>query len=99
MVRLTNPRFVSTCLTENKRRAYATLLAIALSATSANAYAGGDAMKVARPTSGAGVPAWVVRECRPATGAEMLAKIAGPGEWFYRGTGDYCYLDTRSILY
>jgi hypothetical protein len=97
MLRLTNPRHVSTYLTENKCRAYATLLAIAL--TAPNAYAGGDALKVARPTFGAGVPEWVVRACRPETGAEMLAKIAGPGEWFYRGSGDYCYLDTRSILY
>ena len=99
MLRLTSPRYAFTYRPENRRRAYARLLALALCATNSNAYAGGDAMKVARPTSGAGVPEWVVRECRPATGAEMLAKIAGPGEWFYRGTGDYCYLDTRSILY
>lgn len=84
-------RYVST----SWRRAFATLLAIALCTTNANAYVRDNAKATRRTTSGEGVPAWVVRECRPWTGAEILARIAGPGEWFYRGTGDFCYLDTR----
>lgn len=80
---------------QNKRRACATLLAFALSMTNANAQARDNAKEARRPTSGEGVPAWVIRECRPATGAEMLARIAGPGQWFYRGSDDYCYFDTR----
>ena len=95
MLRFIKSRSVSTRRPKNQRRAYATLLAIALSATNTNAYAGDHAMKAQRPTSGWGVPAWVVRECRPATGAEILAKRAGAGEWFYRVTYDFCYLDTR----
>jgi hypothetical protein len=69
------------------------LLAMALS--TANAHADDNAGKTRRATSGKGVPAWVLRECRPWTGAEILARIAGPGEWFYRESGNFCYLDTR----
>jgi hypothetical protein len=93
MFRLSKTRDVSSSYSKNKRRAYAMLLVIALSM--ANAHASDNARETRRPTSGKGVPAWVVRECRPWTGAEILARIAGPGEWFYRGTGDFCYLDTR----
>jgi hypothetical protein len=99
MLRLTKPRHVSTSRPENKRRAYTMLIAIALSTTSASAYAGDHAVKTPRPTSGAGVPAWVLRECRPATPAELAAQWAGPGEWFYRTTWDFCYLDTRPGLH
>jgi hypothetical protein len=95
MLRLTKPRYVSTFCPKNKRRAYATLLAIALFTTNANAYVCDNATKARRARYGEGVPAWVVRECRPATGGEILARRAGPGEWFYRVTDDFCYLDTR----
>jgi hypothetical protein len=71
------------------------LLAIALSMTHASAYAGDNAVKARRPTSGEGAPAWVVQECRPATGAEIMGRFAGPGYWFYRVTGDFCYFDRR----
>ena len=68
------------------------LLAIALSTVMAQAE---NQNRQTRKTSGKGVPAWVLKECRPWTGAEILARIAGPGEWFYRESGDFCYLDTR----
>lgn len=48
-----------------------------------------------RPTSGYGVPDWVSRECRPATGPEIIARMAGPGDYFYRDSGDFCYFDRR----
>jgi hypothetical protein len=79
----------------NMRPAYAALLAVTLWTTNANAFVRDDAEGSGRRTSGPGVPAWVVRECRPWTGAEILARSAGPGEWFYRGSGDFCWLDTR----
>jgi hypothetical protein len=76
------------------RTAGLTLLAIALVGCSANAYAG-KAGWTGRPMSGEGVPAWVVQECRPANGAEILGRFAGAGYWFYRSTGDFCYFDRR----
>jgi hypothetical protein len=93
MSSLFHPRYFSTNGQKNKRWAYVILVAISLSTE--HAYAGDHASETQRKTSGKGVPAWVVRECRPWTGAEILARIAGPGEWFYRETGDFCYLDTR----
>ncbi len=77
------------------RITYAIALAVALSAAGANAYAGDYAMQGGRPTSGYGVPGWVLRDCHPATGAQMLARMAGPGQWFYRGSDDLCYQDLR----
>lgn len=92
MSSLSTTRRVFRCLRNSKRRACATLLAVALSTAMAQA---GDRNRPTRQTSGRGVPAWVLKECRPWTGAEILARIAGPGEWFYRESGDFCYLDTR----
>ena len=92
MSSLSRTRRVFRALRNNRRRACASLLAIALSTAMAQA---GDQNRPTRQTSGRGVPAWVLKECRPWTGAEILARIAGPGEWFYRESGDFCYLDTR----
>lgn len=81
---------------ECRRRASAILFAAALTAPSITAAAAGDnAMTFGRPPSGEGVPAWVVRDCRPATGAEIMGRFAGAGYWFYRTTGDFCYFDRR----
>jgi hypothetical protein len=71
------------------------LLAISLTAAPASAYASDNPLRVGRPTSGDGAPAWVVQECRPATGAEIMGRFAGAGYWFYRATGDFCYFDRR----
>ncbi len=46
----------------------------------------------------AGVPVCVVKYCRPASGIEIIGWFAGPGDWFYRTTGDFCYFDPRPIL-
>jgi hypothetical protein len=46
----------------------------------------------------AGGPACVVKYCRPASGIEIWGRFAGPGDWFYRTTGDFCYFDPRPIL-
>jgi hypothetical protein len=78
-----------------KSRVRAALTAIALSMTMTNAHAGDPLEKAGKPRSGDGVPAWVVRDCRPATGVEILSRFAGPGYWFYRETGDFCYFDRR----
>ena len=78
-----------------KRRASATLFAVALTAAPMAVAAGDNAMNFGRPTSGEGVPPWVVRDCRPATGAEIMGRFAGAGYWFYRTTGDFCYFDRR----
>jgi len=96
MTRVTQSLYVSQRRSPGACAAFAILLAVALS-TSANA--GNVSLKSGRPTSGAGVPAWVRRECRPATPAELAAQRAGPGEWFYRTTWDFCYLDTRPGLW
>lgn len=72
------------------------LLAFALFATRWEAFARDKVLDAGRPTSGEGVPAWVVRDCRPATGAEILGRFAGAGYWFYRVTGDFCYFDRRA---
>ncbi len=95
MLRFTMPRYVFTYPPKSRRKAYAMLLAIALSTTHTSAYAGDNAAKPRRATSGEGVPAWVVQECRPATGAEIMGRFAGAGYWFYRATGDFCYSDLR----
>jgi hypothetical protein len=95
MLRFNKPRYVSTYRPKSRRKAYATLLVMALSMTHVSAYAGDNAWKGGRPTSGEGAPAWVMQECRPATGAEIMARFAGPGYWFYRTTGDFCYFDRR----
>jgi hypothetical protein len=72
------------------------LLAIGLTAAPASAFAGDSPLKLGRASSsGEGAPAWVVQECRPATGAEIMGRFAGPGYWFYRATGDFCYFDRR----
>jgi hypothetical protein len=78
-----------------KRRASATLFAAALTAAPMAAAAGDNVLNFGRPTSGEGVPPWVVRDCRPATGAEIMGRFAGAGYWFYRTTGDFCYFDRR----
>jgi hypothetical protein len=95
MLSFSTPRYVSTYPPISRRKAYAMLLAIALSTTQASAFAGDSAAKARRATSGEGVPAWVVQECRPATGAEIMGRFAGAGYWFYRATGDFCYSDLR----
>jgi hypothetical protein len=71
------------------------IAAVALAASCASAQAGAKSAKAARPTSGYGVPTWVEQECRPATGAEIMARFAGAGYYFYRGTGDFCWFDRR----
>ena len=96
MTRETQSRSVSWHRPSSAFAAFAILFAVALS-TSANA--GTNPSKSDRPTSGKGVPAWVRRECRPATPAELAAQRAGAGEWFYRTTWDFCYLDTRPGLW
>jgi hypothetical protein len=96
MTRVTQSRYVSRHRPLSTCAVFAILLAIALSAS---ADAGSNPSKSDRPTSGKGVPAWVRRECRPATPAELAAQWAGPGEWFYRTTWDFCYLDTRPGLW
>jgi hypothetical protein len=95
MLSFTTPRYGSTYPPKSRRKAYAMLLAIALSTTQASAVGGDSAGKARRATSGEGVPAWVVQECRPATGAEIMGRFAGAGYWFYRATGDFCYSDLR----
>jgi hypothetical protein len=85
----------SQMISSTKRGACGALLAIALAATHANAADGGRYAATPGTTSGPYVPAWVARECHPATGAQMLAWMAGPGQWFYRGSDNFCWLDTR----
>lgn len=80
---------------ECKRTAFATALFAAALTAATMATAGENAMNFGRPTSGEGVPPWVVRDCRPATGAEIMGRFAGAGYWFYRATGDFCYFDRR----
>lgn len=74
---------------------HALLLTATLSASGADAFARGRSADAVRATSGYGVPQWVMRECRPANGAEIMARFAGNGYYFYRDTGDYCYFDRR----
>ena len=88
-----DPRNVFAFRPGSARKTGGSLLAMALIGTFANSYAGERA--TGRPTSGEGVPTWVVQECRPATGAEIMGRFAGAGYWFYRSTGDFCYFDRR----
>jgi hypothetical protein len=80
----------------SRRQIGALLLAAAVAAPCANAFAGARAAAAAQPNSGYGAPDWVLRECRPATGAEILGRFAGNGYYFYRDTGDFCYFDRRA---
>ena len=73
----------------------AALTAAQITAAPMAAAAGDNALTFGRPPSGEGVPAWVIRDCRPATGAEIMGRFAGAGYWFYRTTGDFCYFDRR----
>jgi hypothetical protein len=75
--------------------ALALSVTLALAMTIGAARANGHVTKAERPTSGGAPPAWVIRDCRPATGVEILSRFAGPGFWFYRETGDFCYFDRR----
>jgi hypothetical protein len=73
----------------------AAVIAVILAASGASAGAAARSAKAARPTTGYGVPAWVAKECRPANGGELLGRFAGPGDYFYRDSGDFCYFDRR----
>ena len=67
---------------------------IMLSSGLANAWAKSD-MKSARM----GVPADVVRNCRPANGGEIRFGFAGPGDWVNPASGNICYSDPRPIAF
>jgi hypothetical protein len=75
--------------------AAAALLTPLLLSACMSAPTGGRRPVAGRPTSGYGVPDWVLRECRPASGAEIIARMAGPGDYFYRDSNDFCYFDRR----
>ncbi len=75
-----------------KRTAYATLMMLTFG--TANAWA----MENARGFRGE-VPANVLRNCRPANGAEIRGGFAGSGDWVNAATGDICYSDHRPIAF
>jgi hypothetical protein len=80
---------------------YALALVLALGATptwGAVKYSDRPVSRKASSHGKDGPPAWVVKHCRPASGIEILGWFAGPGDWFYRSLGKFCYFDPRPIL-
>jgi hypothetical protein len=67
---------------------------VMLSSGSANAWA-----KPEMRGSRMGVPADVLRNCRPANGGEIRFGFAGAGDWVNPNTGNICFSDPRPIAF